>query len=128
MKDLNSFLTLLMASIFLLASCGKSENRRNSRRIIGEWEAVSGYEGEVENEGLVEAIWTFDDTYLTTQFTYDTGEVESDGSVPYVIEGDILTLTLWGTLPSEIINLTNTDMTLRINTAFGSHDFVFEKR
>lgn len=128
MKYLNSFLSLLLASTFLLASCGKMDNRRNSRRIVGEWEAVSGYEEEVEDYGLVEAIWTFDDTYLTAQFTYDTGEVESDGPVPYDIDGDILTVALWGTAPSEIMNLTNTDMTLRLNTFFGSVDFVFEKR
>ena len=77
----------------------------------------------MENEGLVEAIWTFDDTYLTLNGPM-IGEVESDGLIPYVIEG-ILIYAL-GHVLSEIINLTNTDMTLRINTAFGSFDFVFE--
>ena len=89
---------------------------------------VSGYEDEEEEEGLLECIWTFDEQILYIVSTYDNGDIDLDGPYAYDLEDDFLTIAAPFLTTSQILYLDDSEMTLLLNSAFGSVELGLEKQ
>ena len=131
MKKL-SILLIFVVLISLVTSC----NKQNKEYLLGDWDLISK-----PNED-VHYVWSFTETKVAVMATdadensIATGELDTCAYGSYILKNGVLTMALpavacRGSVFSgdwDVQNLTDQYMTIRLETASGSHWYEFKKQ
>ena len=126
MKKILYAAMLLLGVGIMAVSCSKDKNSDKNNLLIGTWDAVSGY--SIGPDGNKTDEWTYSDGELYFEFDaenmsyYSEGEPMQQGS--YSFDGTKLTLPT--SMVCEVTSLTETELTIRIESFFeeGSYDYI----